>query len=168
MKSQFKLSGTLVVATLLVGTMALPVAGSAQATGSNASLADTLTWLASFVPTATGGIGKLRDPETSNISNISGCNLVVTTTSPSYSSEVYTFSLSDIDPANISVVGDGGAFAVIMDTRGRAELIKHEMGGDVSHLIYVDLKDFADQTSAQRVANAFQHAAQLCANASPF
>jgi hypothetical protein len=176
MKKQFKLSGELMVAALLVGILALPVVGGTQ-TGSNASLDDTLNWLTSFLPTATGaktsnGIFRV----TSSIAVARGCAISirmyqerfdVPTSTPDTRTE--EFSLSDIDPATVTAgpVPSDGVFQVYGSTRGGLKAVKdgNYPNGPTSEWV---IRAFADQASAQRVANALQHAAQLCANAQPF
>jgi hypothetical protein len=81
MKSQFKISGMLMAAVLLFGILALPTAAAPQTPdSSNASLADTLTWLKSFLPPATGATASgpsFKDKGTSSITTVDGCNLAI-------------------------------------------------------------------------------------------
>jgi hypothetical protein len=172
MKSRFKISGKLMVAALLVSILALPAVGGTQATGSNASLADTLTWLTSFLPTATGAAASTGNGQvTSSIKVVNGCSVSIYTENSRSSSANFTltFSLSDIDPSSISVRAiSGGVFEVFLATRGGALLVKMQGSTFADSYGSAGVNYFADQASAQRVANAFQHAAQLCANASPF
>ncbi len=189
MKSRFKLSRKRIIAALAVGILALPAVGRTQATGSNASLADTLTWLTSFLPTATGGQATVPNgtpggpsvtiSETTTLDPSSSCNITLRTDelTPAYGSTTLihqhgyeTFSLSDIDPASVVASPDSGSNSVSFTTRGRAPLVLFSHRDDQSpvRLPTAYVSYFADPASAQRVANAFQHAAQLCANAAPF
>jgi hypothetical protein len=168
MKIQFKASGILMVAALLASILALPTVGRAQATGSNASLADTITWLTSFLPTATGATDQTGKAYSSSITSTGGCNLVLTSTTPSNYSQSYTFSLSDVNPASVAPSAQNGAFGFTMTTRSATVKMGDNSNNTVILTYYVPVGYFADQTSAQRAANAFQHAVQLCANAQPF
>ncbi len=171
MKSRFKVSRMLIVAALLVGILTLPAEGGTQATESNGSLADTIAWLTSFLPTATGARGSVL-VISQRIGSSNGCNLTILehdSAGDTVIDSTYTFSLSDIDPSTVSVFQDGVAFAVNMKTRGQASVVREVVRGTVEfHYSDVSARDIADQASAQRVANAFQHAAQLCANTQPF
>jgi hypothetical protein len=60
------------------------------------------------------------------------------------------------------------AFLIWLGTRGSANLIKGTFTGQTTFIPSFSVGLFADQASAQRAVNAFQHAAQLCANAQPF
>jgi hypothetical protein len=173
MKSQFKISGKLIVAALLVSILALPAVATPQTPdASNASLADTLTWLKSFLPMATGATTTGADwnfRDTSSITYSNGCNLAIFV---DYSadegySKTYTFSLSDIDPSQVRAHPQNDVFDVSLSTRGGANAVKFT-SAKAFFTNQVDVDTFADQASAQRAANAFQHAAQLCANAQPF
>jgi hypothetical protein len=178
MRSRFKISGKLMAAALLVGVLALPAVGGAQ-TGSNASLGDTLAWLKDFLPTATGatldfGAGK-RVRTTASIAILGGCNVAIVEQKTNIDSpssvnpdDKWTFSLSDMDPASGLVSSMNGGFIVTLGTSGKVPMVKMEEAGSVLHINYASAGTFADQASAQRVVNALQHAAQLCANAQPF
>jgi hypothetical protein len=175
MKNKLALPTRLILGTLLMAGFIAPLHAVPQTQDtSTASLADTLAWLVSFVPTQTGasfGDGAI----TSTISNISGCNMTVTS-SASFGYTTYVFSLSDINPASIQVEkrDPTNTFYLHMNTRASALLVKETQAPNDGQPpttfqnsgVMIDL--FADQTAAQRVVNAFQHAANLCANASPF
>lgn len=175
MKNIFKLSGQVTVATLLMAILALPTVGNAQTqAASNASLQDTLNWLTTFLPNATGANTGAGSTQSGSIDSVNGCNITILQQgvypNQAPSTGTYSFSLSDIDPTKISSSGTGaGTFAVVLNTRGGAKSVKL-VGNPIlgSHTSFVVLQAFADQASAQRVVNAFQHAAQLCANAQPF
>jgi hypothetical protein len=176
MKIRFKLSGKLMTAALLVGILALPAAGRPQ-TGSNASLQDTLTWLTNFLPTATGakstdGFWNFR--WTSRVAAARGCEISISIYAerpevPNDAPETRTeeFSLSDIDAATVTAGPLYGVFQVYGSTRSGIKAVK-DSGFPNGPTSTVLIGYFADQASAQRAANAFQHAAQLCTNASPF
>ncbi len=171
MKNRFRLSGKLMAAALLLAAPALPTAATPQTPDTpNVSLADTLTWLTSFLPTATGATSSGGVQRTSSITSSNGCNLTVLVDSSDASTMTYAFSLSDIDPTQVyysPALGIGGA-TVQLGTRGQASLVKATLFGKTEFFNFASAGFFADQASAQRVVNAFQHAAQLCANASPF
>jgi hypothetical protein len=183
MKNPLRTSQILLFATLLVSILALPTVGTTQ-TGSNASLQDTLTWLTSFLPSATGATNNSQNSsmqETSSIAAVSGCSLTAVTVnsfpgkglgSISYTG---TFSLSDVDSSAVfqTLVPGSNLYSVYLVTRNSANLVKLTVqnGSDPPDIRFnsqVELGYFAEQASAQRVVNAFQHAAQLCANSQPF
>jgi hypothetical protein len=55
-----------------------------------------------------------------------------------------------------------------METRSGVLLIKAQDGNKEWQMMAAEVGYFADKPTAQRVVNAFQHAAQLCANSQPF
>jgi len=180
---------------VLAGSMLLGSRGAAAQTPSpsSPSLQDTLSWLKEFLPRATGGRvteagpGDVSDLITENLEIISGCHVAFHGDRTSYqngkamSSDDFTdtLSLADINPSTISVsasqLGPNG-IAVFMYTTGNIRLIadvnNHVSDGTTEHqamhIYYESVGLFVDKASAQRVANAFKHAAELCASTQPF
>jgi hypothetical protein len=178
MRNGFKPSGKLTVTALLASLLALPTAATPQTT-SNASLADTITWLTSFLPTATDGRSDILQ-ETTTLVSFNGCSIVLHHSVVMFNAgrqnidyfddTTDSFSLSDIDPSTIKTDTNGGVYRVWLFTKGGSLLVQETGGYDnrLSHVAYSGAANFNDQASAQRVVNAFQHAAQLCANSQPF
>lgn len=160
----------------VVALLALPTFSGAQGqTGSGPSLQDTLNWLRDFVPTATGGIESqsLSEPvrTTASIALTGGCGMIISLRledpSGAKSPGLVTgrFSLSDVDPASISVSGN---LQVSFTTRGLAKVVAQDHHPNAFPWYGFSMGTFSDKASAQRVVNALQHAAQLCANSQPF
>jgi hypothetical protein len=144
------------------------------------SLDETLKWLTDFFVTATGG--KTNRPGWSDVQDdtslhrINGCQIEFVTNSRTFdkdgkvsgSGSYYTvLSLSDIDPQAVIVtddVSDGYRLAVKLSTRNQARIIK--VGQEMRGSVFIDA--FVDRAHAERAANAFRHAVELCANAQPF
>jgi hypothetical protein len=154
-------------ALLIVGTFYAmpPLAVSQTPATSTASLQDTLTWLTTFLPTATGaGLA------TASIASQNGCTVTIAFTNISNGTVAITqtFSLGDLDSTTVAVNANNGLLQVKMSTRGLQKVVKWIVGSQQSNVAGIAVGVFADQASAQRVANAFKHAVQLCANAQPF
>jgi hypothetical protein len=164
-------------AALLVGISAVPTAARPQAPDtSNASLADTLKWLKTFLPSNTGATrtwAGLKQQTTASLVTVNGCNVAILEQSvdPDHpdkaTSLTETFSFSDLDPSRVGEGPNAGAFTVTFFTQENAK-IKYTSGTNTTFFDLGNVGLFPDQESAQRAMNAFQHAAQLCANAQPF
>jgi hypothetical protein len=188
----------LILGTLLMaGFIAPPHAVPQTQDTSNASLAETLSWIASFLPGATGapynGGGGLTFTDTAQLEASNTCTItlvvvqVVTDASPGHPRNAtmtnrYNFSLADIDQKSIQAYsGDYTEVQISSPTRSIRETDSFinnnsganepvDLGGGASTAVVSSFRitSFNDQAGGQRVANAFQHAANLCANASPF
>jgi len=162
----------IVASAVVAAALAFPTVGGTQGQQfSNASLQDTLSWLRNFLPAATGAPNYYNMAMTESLDPGNGCQITlrIDTLYVANNSHVHSyesFSLSDIDPATVSASFFGGTGVNLVGywTRGRASLIVDGndtglrlsgAGGTIGY--------FTDPASAQRVANALQHAAQLCA-----
>jgi hypothetical protein len=186
MSYRLKPSGKLLSWILLAAIFALPTAGVPQTpAASNASLEDTLNWLIDFLPTATGAtaLDKIDDNVssaqfTANLAVGNTCNVGINVSAVflqidshrNYSETSYKVSLADIDPSSVKVISDAGfpgAIIVTLVTKGSVPTVQNSLYPD-RRQSNVPIGFFIDHARAQRAANAFQHAAQLCTNAQPF
>jgi hypothetical protein len=154
------------------------------------SLEDTLKWLADFLPSATG-MESFEKPEravaetfTASLGMINGCNIAVTNLyinevggKRSTSRTTYQFSLSEINSSQAGVGTDDRydppQITFVMATRGASRTVvatttsDSGANGDI-RIAFVPVASFVDRASAERVAKAFRHAAELCAKDQPF
>ncbi len=170
--------------TTLSHAALLAVPGQAS-NSSSPSLADTLNWLQQFLPNATGArVGGKNHTEgskaTANVEERNGCQVRLTETAILYDANgaaqqgsvtsTYEFSLGDLDSTDISVKSDNEFPADIyvnLHTRGGSPIISTNLAWEPK-TSDVAVASFVDQASAQRAANAFKHAADLCASSQPF
>jgi len=130
----------------------------------------------------------------SSIAVVSGCNVVLTNRKSFLESngqrikifgldlsgqETYQFSFSEVDPLSVAVSlepdYDPPVIEIWMSTRGKAATVVFVVTSDTpggasseKHLAYVNSPAFVDRASAERVAKAFSHVAELCAKDQPF
>jgi hypothetical protein len=188
MKSRFEFSGTVIFAALLASILALATAATPQTPDtSTASLQDTLTWLSNYLPSATGETysdGGVPITITTQISGWNGCTitLVITTVdSPTtlnggstVAGGTFTqrdvFSLSDIDSNSVKVDTQAGIWVLMnSSTNSIQETYRHSDGTNSQSMkTLTGAASFNDQSGAERAANAFRHAVNLCAKSQPF
>jgi hypothetical protein len=178
-------------ALVLAGCAVLTVPLASPQT-STATLEETLSWLKGFLPNATGGAQVNPNGTThaaADLEVLNGCQvrLVITPTfygldgrAVSVSTIALLFSLADIEPSSVNARAmKGGEFEVVLGARNNAMIISHS---GVTHYLSGNFPDehggalhsstsawiFGDRGSADRVANAFRHAAELCGKPQPF
>jgi hypothetical protein len=177
-----------------INAQARPMKPAATPPAANSpSLEETLKWITEFLPRSTGAIGHWKGgsggyQETSSIQVIEGCRVslkVVTMIIKDLSrpserdtgvTDVFTFSLSDIDQTSVAIVNldllDVPNTSVSMRTDNGLKTVITDVysslpnQGDRSAGATVGL--FVDSGSADRVVKAFKHAASLCAKTQPF
>ena len=163
-----------------------PARATAQASSSSGpSLQETLSWLKEFLPDATGakfGNGEFVQVRTTmSLVQVNGCEVNIAEIDDVYDkgllqpslrlSVAFRFSFGDIEPRAIAVRTDTmkgtppPRIAVAISTRNNSPTISIDSQGKTSHE-YIGA--FVDLASAQRVANALKHAAELCESRQPF
>jgi hypothetical protein len=145
---------------------------------SSPSLEDTLNWLKDFLPNATGAEGRtggFTQRATTSLEVMDGCRVRLThdkVTNGQHFRDAEEFSLGDVDPATANVgAQENGAFRVDMFTRGGSKTVTRtqEWDGFREKVSYVEGGVFfSERGSAERVAKAYAHAADLCGEAQPF
>jgi hypothetical protein len=165
-----------------------------QPTANLPSFDDTLKWLTDFLPSSTGATDRLKGlsagfQQTTTLQVFGGCRVSLTTVvierrdvSRPSETEAYTpvtfvatFSFSDIDPASVVINMannyDPPSISVTMGTKNGLKTVIHKTSTPEfpeTREGSVEIGQFADSESANRVVKAFRHAAELCANTQPF
>jgi hypothetical protein len=195
MKRRFNLKHELILTAPLVCILALPTAATPQTPdASHASLQDTLNWLVSFLPTATGGSVSIPNrhnhkkhatlTDTTTLSKWNGCKVSFTSNGNwaypdgSTMKEVDTaeFSLSDITPASIKIVDEppdswtGDYIVLSLSSETESIHFFHTIvsgGGEEKMQSAIAFGYFHDRARAEQAADAMRHATVLCAKPRP-
>jgi hypothetical protein len=178
-----------IFAALLASILAVATVATPQTPDtSTASLQDTLTWLSNYLPSATGATYSDDGAPitvTTQISGWNGCTitLVITTVeSPAtlqggstVAGGTFTqrdvFSLSDIDSNSVKASPPPHGIWVDMNssTNSIRETYTSSNGTNRQSMKTITgAGTFNDQSGAERAANAFRHAVNLCAKPQPF
>lgn len=148
---------------------------------SGPSLEDTLKWLKDSLPSLTGGTFQVSGMTISRMTSleaIGGCQVRLHHTDTGFGPNVMLstekFSFSEIDSSTVKVGQDPSktqpeTYGVGMTTRGGAmTIIENPPQVGKNRVNSTGAGGFTDRSSAERVANAFRHAAELCGKAQPF
>jgi hypothetical protein len=146
------------------------------ASQSGPSLDDTLKWLKDFLPGATGAVYQdhgQQSSETTSLDVSDGCKVHIKSVgTPGSYWEEDDFSFAEIEPSTVVVELWQGttpqAFHVVMETRGKENTVISRSPLGNRRFDVAGAGTFVDRAVAERVANAFRHAAELCAKTQPF